>query len=117
MGEQQEGGPKHRGANGEMIFKVPGARPKEGLGLAVLIETRFAKTGVRVFVIELKIETVLDQRSAGEGVVADAVSANPGIHKQEREQKKENQPALQRKPAKGERLQTTISDALEHPLP
>jgi len=41
-----------------------------------------------------EIETVLDQRSASEGVIADAVAADPGIEKWKREKKKKKKQAL-----------------------
>jgi hypothetical protein len=42
----------------------------------------------------LKIEAVLDQRSAREGVVADPVAMNPRIQQRQGEKKENKKPAL-----------------------
>src|SRR6266403_3633946 len=73
---------------------MAGAGAKEGLGLAELIQARFAKAGVGAEIVALEIEAVLDERGARKRVVAHAIAAHPGIQEREREQEKQEQPAL-----------------------
>jgi len=60
----------------------------------VFIKLRIAKTLVSVLIILGEIETVLNQRSASKGVVADAVAAHPRVEERQREKKKKNEQAL-----------------------
>jgi hypothetical protein len=88
MGEEKKGHPENRGADGEMVFEMAGGSSKGGFGLAVFVEPRSAKTFVGVAVVLGEIEIVLDERSTGEGVIADAIAADPGIEEREGEKKK-----------------------------
>src|SRR6202035_865509 len=90
--DHKKGGPENCRADGKMIFNVAGAGVKFSGRLAVFVEAIFAKAGVGFLIVAGKIEIVLDQRSTREGVIADAVSAHPGIEhgqgKQEEHEKK-----------------------------
>ena len=88
VGDKQKRRPKNGGADGEVIFEVAGARAKFSGGLAVFVETIFAKAGVGLLIVVSEIEIVLDERSAREGVVADTVSAHPGIEHGKRKQER-----------------------------
>ncbi len=94
MCQQQKGRPQHCRADGKVIIEMAGARAKHLFGLAVLIEARFAKGGVRGDVVVLKIQTVIDERRARKSVVAHAVAAHPGIQKRKGEEKKQQQRPL-----------------------
>ena len=87
MRDEEKRRPENSRADGEMTFQVAGGRSKLGLGLAVLVEAHRAKTFVGMPVILGEIEIVLDERSAGKGVIADAIAAHPGIEKWERDEK------------------------------
>ena len=62
-----------------MVFEVAGWSSKIGFGLVIFVETRAAETFVGVLIVLREIEIVLDERSAGEGVIADAIAAHPRI--------------------------------------
>ena len=94
MREEEKRRPENRGANGEMVFEVARGRAKIGFGLAVFVEVRPAETIVGMLIVSGEIETVLKQRSASKGVVADAIAAHPGVEKRQREKKKKNEQAL-----------------------
>jgi hypothetical protein len=94
MREEEKRRPENRGANCEMVVEVAGGRSKIGFGLAVFVEARPAETIVGMLIVPGEIETVLNQRSASKGVVADAVAAHPGVKKGKREKKKKNEQAL-----------------------
>ena len=81
MRDEEQGRPKNRGANGEMVVEVTGGSSKESSGLAVFVKTRAAETFVGMAVIFGEIQIVLDQRSTGKGVIADAVTTHPGVYK------------------------------------
>ncbi len=83
MGDQKKGSPENCGTHGEVIVQVAGGRAKDVFGLAVFIEARFAKAGVGSDIVALKIEAVFDQGGAHEGVIADAVAADPRIQQHE----------------------------------
>ncbi len=69
-----------------------GASEKDagGFGLIIFVKARPAETFVGQLIVPGEIKTVLNQRSAGKGVIADAIAAHPRVEKRERE-KKENQ--------------------------
>src|SRR6266550_7373251 len=94
MREEEKRRPENRGANGEMVVEVARGRSKIGFRLAVFVEARSAETVVGMLIVPGEIETVLNQRSASKGVVADAVAAHPRVKKGEREKKKKNEQAL-----------------------
>src|SRR6266852_1707150 len=73
---------------------MAGACAIEGLGLAELIQARFAKAGVGAEIVAPEIEAVLDERGARKRVVAYTITAHPRIQEREREQEKQEQPAL-----------------------
>src|SRR6267143_4309897 len=77
-----------------MVVEVARGRSKIGFGLAVFVEARPAETIVGMLIILGEIETVLNQRSASKGVVADAVAAHPRVQERQREKKKNNEQAL-----------------------
>jgi hypothetical protein len=93
MGEEKKRHPKNRGADGEMVVEMAGGRAKLGPGLVIFVEARPTKAFVGELVVSGEIEAVLNQRSAGKSVVADAVAAHPGIEKRKRKNpEKEKQP-------------------------
>ena len=94
VGDKQKRSPENGGADGEVIFEVAGASAKFSGGLAVFVETIFAEAGVGLLIVMSEIEIVLDERSARVGVVADAVSAHPGIEHGQREKKEHKEKAL-----------------------
>ena len=94
VGDQQERCPQNCRADGEMIVEVAGSGAKFRLGQTVFVEASIAEAGIGVLVVVLKIETVLDQRSANESVVADAVAVDPRIQQGERKQEEEEKPAF-----------------------
>src|SRR5947207_950734 len=94
MREEEKRRPEYRGANCEMVVEVARGRSKIGFGLAVFVEARPAETIVGMLIVPGEIETVLNQRSASKGVVADAVAAHPGVEKRQREKKKKSEQAL-----------------------
>jgi len=81
MREEEEGSPEDGGASREMVFEMAGGSAKFELGLAGFVEARTAKTFVGVLIIPGEIETVLNKRGAGKGIVADTVAADPRIEK------------------------------------
>lgn len=83
MSDQQEGSPKEGGADGEVIIEMAGDGAVVRVDFAVGINAALAKAVVGEEIVVLEVEAVLDERSAGEGVVADAVSADPGIQEGE----------------------------------
>ena len=85
MGEEKKRSPENGGADGEVIFEMAGRRAKVGLGLALFVKARAAKTFVGVAVVFGEIKIVLDQRGAGKRVITDAVAAHPGIQKRKRD--------------------------------
>ncbi len=77
--EEKKRRPENGGADGEMVFEVIGGRSKDGPELAAFVEAGAAEAFVGVAVVLGEIEIVLDERSTGKGVVADAIAAHPGI--------------------------------------
>ncbi len=92
--EEEKRRPKNRGADSEMVVEVAGGRSKGKPGLVIFVEARAAEAGVGGLVVLGEIETVLDQRSASKGVIADAIAAHPGIEKREREKKEKQKQAF-----------------------
>jgi hypothetical protein len=92
--DEKKGSPEHRRPDGEVIFEVAGARAKFRGRLVVFVETVFAEASVGLLIIRGEIEIVLDERGARESVVADAVSAHPGIEQGKREQKEHQEKTL-----------------------
>lgn len=81
VGEEEEGSPEDGRASGEMVFEMAGGSAKFEFGLAGFVEARPAKTFVGVLIIPGEIETVLNERCAGKGVIANAITAHPRIEK------------------------------------
>ncbi len=81
MRDEEKWRPKNRGADGEMVVEMAGGRSKVGFGLVIFVEARPAETFVGMPVIFGEIEVVLDERSPGKCVIADAIAAHPGIEK------------------------------------
>jgi len=77
-----------------VIFEVARARVKFSGGLAVFVEAILAEAGVGLLIVVSEIEAVLDERSASVGVIADAVSAHPGIKHGQRKQEEHKKKAL-----------------------
>jgi hypothetical protein len=94
MREEEKRHPENCGANGEMVVEVAGGRSKIGFGFAVFVEVRPAETIVGMLIVPGEIETVLNQRSASKGVVADAIAAHPGVEEWQREKKQKDEQAL-----------------------
>ncbi len=94
MREEEKRGPENRGADGEMVVEVAGGRSKGGPGLVIFVEARPAEAGVGGLIVPGEIERVLDQRSASKSVVTDAIAANPGVEKRQREKKEKKKQAL-----------------------
>src|SRR6266481_7816221 len=94
MREEKKRRPENRRSHGEMIFEVARGRSKIGPGLVAFVEARPAETFVGVLIVLGEIQTVLDQRSARESVVANAIATHPGIQKRKRAQEKKKKPAL-----------------------
>ena len=92
--DEEKGSPENRRSHCEVVFEVTGARAKFRGWLVVFVETIFAEAGVGLLIIRGEIEIVLDERGARESVVADAVSAYPGIEQGKREQKEHQKKAL-----------------------
>src|SRR6266704_3656134 len=92
--EKKKRHPENRGADGEMVVEVAGGRSKAGSGLVIFVQARPAKTFVGVLIVLREIEIVLDERSAGEGVIADAIAANPRVQKRKRDKKKKKKQPL-----------------------
>jgi hypothetical protein len=94
VSDEEKRHPENGGADGEVVVKMAGGSAKFGARLVVFVETWGAESFVGVAVVFGEIEVVLDQRSADEGVVADTVTADPGIEERESEQKEEEKQAL-----------------------
>jgi hypothetical protein len=77
-----------------MVVEMPSTRPKFWSWLAGFVEAGRTETFVGVPVVFGKIEVVLDQRSPGKSVIADAIAADPGIEKREREQEEKKKQTL-----------------------
>jgi hypothetical protein len=67
---------------------------KFGTGLAIFVDAVFAEAGVGLLIVVSEIETVLDQGGAHVSVVADAISADPGVEHSEREEEEHKKKAL-----------------------
>ncbi len=91
---EQKGSPENRRTDGEVIIEMAGGSSKAGFGLVIFIEARAAEAFVGVAVILGEVEIVLEERSAGKSVVADAIAAHPGIQKRKREKKEKKKQAL-----------------------
>ena len=94
MREEKKRRPENSGADGEMVFEVISGCSKDRPKLTVLVEAGAAETFVGVAVVLGEIEIVLDERSAGKGVVSDAIAAHPRVQKWKRENPKEKKQAL-----------------------
>ena len=92
--EEKKRRPENSGADGEMVFEVIGGCSKGGPKLTAFVETGAAETFVGVAVVLGEIEIVLNERSTGKGVVADAVAAHPRVQKWKREQKEKKKQTL-----------------------
>src|SRR5882762_1192103 len=92
--EEKKRRPENSGADGEMVFEVIGGCSKGGPKLTAFVEAGAAEAFVGVAVVLGEIEIVLDERSAGKGVVADAIAAHPRVQKRKRENPKEKKQAL-----------------------
>jgi hypothetical protein len=78
-----------------MILEMAGRRDKEGLGIALFVETIRTKAIVGVLVIGIEIEIVPDDGGASVGVIADAITADPGIKQGQGQKKEKEQVAFQ----------------------
>ena len=94
MREEKKRRPENSGADGEMVFEAIGGCSKDRPKLTAFVEARAAEAFVGVAVVLGEIEIVLDERSAGKGVVADAIAAHPRVQKWKRENPKEKKQAL-----------------------
>src|SRR3989449_629788 len=92
--EEEKRCPENRWADGEMVFEVIRSCSKDGPELTVFVEAGAAETLVGMAVVLGEIEIVLDERSAGKGVIADTIATHPGIQKWKREKKKKKKQAL-----------------------
>jgi hypothetical protein len=79
-----------------VIVDISGGGAKGGANFAVLVDASAAKSGVGGLIVVREIEAVLDKRSAGQGVVADAVAANPGINQRQGKKKENKEKALRK---------------------
>jgi hypothetical protein len=77
-----------------MVLEVAGRSAEERFGPAMFVQTRSAKTGIRLLVVMSEIEAVLDERGAKERVVANAIAPHPGIEKRKGKNKSQEQKAL-----------------------
>ena len=89
MRQKKKGTPENRGADSKMVVEMASGRSKVGFGLTVFVEARAAKAFVGVPIIFCEIEIVLEEGCAGEGVVSDAIAADPGVQKWKRNEEKE----------------------------
>ena len=94
VSEEKKRSPEDGGADGEVVFEMAGGRAKVGLGLAIFVEARAAKTFVGMLIVPGEVQVVLDERSAGKSVIANAIAAHPGIEKWERTKKEKKKQAL-----------------------
>ena len=94
VGDKQKRRPEDGRTDGEVIFDMAGASAKCSGGLAVFVEAIFAETGVGLLIVVSEIEIVLDERSARERVIANAVSAHPGIQYRQRKQEEHKEKAF-----------------------
>lgn len=94
MREEEEGSTENSGAGREMVFEMAGGSAIFGFRPTGFVEARAAKTFVGVLIVSGEIETVLDQRGARKGVIANAVTAHPGIEKGQRKKKQKNKQIL-----------------------
>ncbi len=102
MRDEEKRRPENRGADGEMVVEVAGGRSIFGFGLIIFVKARPAETFVGQLIVPGEIKTVLNQRSAGKGVIADAIAADPRIQKRKREKKeKKKQPLRSARAALG----------------
>jgi hypothetical protein len=74
-----------------MVIEMAGGRVLVGENVSVGIDSAHAEAGVGHEPVLLKIEIVLDEESAGERVISDAIAAYPGIDQRQRENKNQNQ--------------------------
>jgi len=91
---EQERRPKDGGADSEMIFKMAGGRAEISARLAGFVEAAFAETGVGVLIVRSEIEIVLNEESAGVGVITDAIAADPWVGQGQGKEKQEHEEAL-----------------------
>jgi hypothetical protein len=77
-----------------MIVEMARAGAENLLKLAFLIDPALAKIGVGLKIVGLEIQIMLNQGSAKECVVSDAVSTYPGVEQRQGEEKKQDQQAL-----------------------
>ncbi len=94
MREEEKRCPENGGADSEMVFEVIGGCSKDGPELTAFVEAGAAEAFVSVTVVLGEIEIVLNERSAGKGVVADAIAAHPRVQKWQRENPKEKKQVL-----------------------
>jgi len=94
MREEEKRHPENGGADGEMVVEVAGGRAKGEPGLVIFVKARGAEAFVGVLIVLREVETVLDQRSAGKSVIADAIATDPGVEKGQREKEEKKKQAL-----------------------
>ncbi len=94
MRDQQERRPQNCRADSEMVVEVSGYGAENGFRRAVFVQPGVPETGVSGLIVALKVEAVLDQWRAGEGVIADSIAANPRIQQGKRENEEQKEPSL-----------------------
>jgi hypothetical protein len=94
VGDEKKRRPENGGADSEMVVEMAGGSAEFLPRLAVFVEARAAEAFVGVAIIFGEVEVVLDERSARKSIIADAVAADPGIEKREREKKEKKKQAL-----------------------
>jgi hypothetical protein len=93
MGDEEKRRPENSRADSEMVVEMAGGGAEFLPRLSIFVEARGTKTLVSVAIIFGEVEIVLDERSAGKSVVANAVAADPWIEKRERQQEKKQKQA------------------------
>ena len=84
MGNYEEGRPKYRRSNREVIVEVARTGAELCIRLAILVKAAFSKTIIGRLVVMGKIQTVLDEWCAGIRVVANTVATYPWVRQGKR---------------------------------
>ena len=91
VSDEEKWGPENRRADREVIVEMAVRGVFGSKDMIVRIQPAGAKALVGRKPVLLKIKPVLDEHGAGVRVVADAVTANPGITEGKRQKKKDDQ--------------------------
>jgi len=86
-----------------MVVEMPRRCARFWLRLTEFVEARPAKTLICVLIILSEIEIVFNQRSTDKSIIANAITAHPGIEKRKREEKEKQEQALGFASARDER--------------